>query len=77
MGVHRRVIEEAKKLRNDLKNQTKEKDKEKIYYLYFEKLLSFSGMEEYFRGKYTYNELRDIIKNYYKNYYKGEEKNGR
>ena len=77
MGVHRRVVEEAKKLRNDLKNQIKEKDKEKIYYLYFERLFSFSEMEDYFRGKYTYNELRDIIKNYYKNYYKGEEKNGR
>ena len=49
MGVHRRVVEETKKLRNDLKNQTKEKDKEKIYYLYFERLFSFTEMEEYFR----------------------------
>ena len=77
MGVHRRVLEETKKLRNNLKNQTKEKDKEKIYYLYFERLFSLEEMEVYFKGKYTYNELRTIVRNYYKEYYEKENKNGR
>ena len=77
MGVHRRVLEETKKLRNNLKNQTKEKDKEKIYYLYFERLFSLEEIEVYFKGKYTYNELRTIVRNYYKEYYEKENKNGR
>lgn len=77
MGAHRRVLDETKKLRDSLKAQTKEKDKEKIYYLYFDRLFSIAEIEAYFKGKYTYIELRDIIKGYYKEYYEKENTNGR
>lgn len=66
-----------KQMRDNLKAETIEKDKEKIYYLYFEKLFSIQEMEQHFSGKFTYNELRDIIRQKYKEYYEKEKINGR
>ncbi len=78
MGVHKKApLEEVKNLRKSLKNQTKDKDLEKIYYLYFDRLFSMEEIEHYFKDKYTYNEIRDIIKDKYKKYYDKESKNGR
>ena len=39
---------------------TKE-DKEKIIYLYFDKLYSYEEMENYFNKKYTYHQLKEVI----------------
>lgn len=77
MGIHKQPLDQVKDLRTSLKKQTKEKDLEKIYYLYFERLFSIEEIEQYFKGKYSYNELRNIIKNYYKEYYKKENENDR
>lgn len=78
MGVHKKApLEEVKNLRKSLKEQTKDKDMDKIYYLYFDRLFSIEEIEHYFRGKYTYNEVRAVIKDKYKKYYDKENKNGR
>ena len=78
MGIHRKtMLEKVTNFRNSLKEQTKNKDLEKIYYLYFDRLFSMEEIESHFKGKYTYIEIRDIIKNYYKEYYKRENENGR
>lgn len=66
-----------KEMRNDLKMQTKNNDKEKIRYLFFDKLFSIVELEQYFRYKYTYNELRDIVRQMYKEYFEEEKTNGR
>lgn len=66
-----------KNLRNNLKSQTTENDIPKIKHLFFDKLFSITELEQYFRGKYTYNELRTIIRNCYKEYYEKEKVNGR
>lgn len=52
-------------------------DKEKIYYLYWKKLCSIEEIENYFKGKYTYNEVRDIIRAKRKEYHDKEKINGR
>lgn len=78
MGVHKKApLEEVKNLRRSLKEQTKDKDMEKIYYLYFDRIFSIEEIEHYFRGKYTYNEVRAVIKDKYKKYYDKENANGR
>lgn len=76
MTVTKKVSEALGMLRHDLKRQTKEKDKENIKFFYFEKLFSISELEQYFRGKYSYNELRTIVRQMYKDYYEQEENNG-
>lgn len=35
-------------------------DVKKIYYLYYEKMYSFEEIEKYFKGKYTYREVKKI-----------------
>lgn len=66
MGLHRKaVLDSVKNLRSNLKEQTKNADKEKIYYLYFERLFSYEDIERFFKGKYTYKELKSIIKEKY------------
>ena len=78
MGVHKKApLEEVKNLRKSLKEQTKDKDIEKIYYLYFNRLFSIEEIVHFFKDKYTYNEIRSIIKERYKNYYDKEKINGR
>lgn len=77
MAETKKVQLALKDLRNNLKEQTKGSDKKTINYLFFEKLFSIAELEQYFRGKYTYNELRDIVRQLYKEYFKEEEVNGR
>lgn len=50
-----------------------EKDKEKILHLFLIRVRKLQEIEEYFKGKYTYNEIRDVTREYYKNWSK---KNG-
>lgn len=76
MTESKRVQEALRLLRNDLKKQTKESDKEKIEYLFFEKIFTIAELEQYFRGKYSYNELRTIVRQMYKDYYEKEKDNG-
>lgn len=38
----------------------KKADIEQIYYLYYEKMYSFEEIEKYFKGKYTYREVKKI-----------------
>lgn len=45
-----------------------EKDKKKIWYLYFEKLYSYDELESYFAYRYTYSELKSVIKEKYNQY---------
>ena len=71
MGIHKRIIGENEELKS------KSKDKDKMYYLYWQKLFSIEDIEHYFKGKYTYNEVRDIIRKKRQEYYDMEEKNGR
>lgn len=76
MAETKKVKDALKRLRDDLKQQTKESDKEKIRYLYFEKVFSFKELEQFFRGKYSYSELRNIVRDMYKDYYEKEKNNG-
>ncbi len=55
-------------MRESLKTQTRDADKEKIRYLYFDRVLSYENIEKAFNGKYTYQELKSIIKEFYKKY---------
>lgn len=71
MGVHKRVVTETEEL------ASKGKDKEKICYLFFQRIFSIEKIEHYFKGKYTYNEVRDIIRAKRKEYYDKENANGR
>ena len=48
-----------------------------MYYLYWHRLFSIEEIEYYFKGKYTYNEVRDIIRKKRQEYYDKENKNGR
>ena len=78
MAVHKKLkLEDIKNWRSSLKIQTKNKDLEKIRFLYFERGLWIEEIEQHFNGKYTYNELKSIIKNTYKEYYDKENANGR
>lgn len=77
MGVHRNMIDATKSMKAKLKAETIESDKEKMYYLYFDRLFSITEIESFFNGKHSYNEIRTIIKDYYKEYYEKEKINGR
>lgn len=72
MGRAKKDLDMIKQMRKNLKKKTINQDKEKIYYLYFEKLFSIEEMEKHFKGKYSYNEIRNIIKDKYIEYYKKE-----
>lgn len=71
MGVHKRVVTETKELAEQ------GKDKDKICYLFFQRVFSLEEIENYFKGKYTYNEVRDVIRAKRKEYYDKENANGR
>ena len=71
MGVHR------KSSAREITFSDPKTDKEKIYYLYWKKLCSIEEIEQYFKGKYTYREVKSIIKERYKEYYDKENVNGR
>lgn len=71
MGIHKRIIGENEELKS------KSKDKDKMYYLYWQKIFSIEDIEHYFKGKYTYNEVRDIIRKKRQEYYDKENANGR
>lgn len=43
-------------------------DKEKIYFLYFERLYSYDEIIKVFHNKYTHSQLRSIILERYKKY---------
>lgn len=45
-----------------------EKDKEKIWDLYFKHFYSYEQIQEFFGGKYTYNEIKFIVNERYKMY---------
>ena len=76
MGVRKKDLEAIKGMRENFKNQTKHQDRDKIYYLYFERLFSIEELQQYFKNKYTYHELRDIVRNMYKEYYEKEKNDG-
>lgn len=78
MGVHKKApLEEVKDLRKSLKDQTKDKDIDKIHRLFFDRLFSIEEIVHFFRDKYTYNEIRGIIREKYQKYYEKERANGR
>ena len=68
MDRHKKDILKLKEMRESLKTQTRDADKEKIRYLYFDRVLSYENIEKAFNGKYTYQELKSIIKEFYKKY---------
>jgi hypothetical protein len=68
MAMHRK---------NDVNTKSLRTDKEKIIYLFFQKCFSIEEIEKYFGGKYTYKEVKDIIRGKYKAYYDKENANGR
>lgn len=41
-------------------------DKQEIIYLYFNKMYSYSRLQEHFKDKYTYAELKGVITKYLK-----------
>lgn len=45
-----------------------QQDKDKICYLFFHRLFSIADVESYFKGKYTYRQIKDIINEKYKNF---------
>lgn len=45
-----------------------EKDKEKILNLFFQRIWSIEVIENHFKGKYTYKEVKAVIKERYNNY---------
>lgn len=71
MGVYKKVIKTPEELKDS------KRDVDKMYYLYWQRMFSIEEIEHYFNGKYTYKEVRDIIRNKRKEYYEQEEKNGR
>lgn len=71
MGVCKRVGKKTQELKDS------KTDMDKMYYLYWHRLFSIEEIEHYFKGKYTYNEVRDIIRKKRQEYYDREEKNGR
>ena len=42
--------------------ESKQKDVDKIHYLFFHRIFSIEDIEAYFKGKYSYNEIKKIIK---------------
>ncbi len=42
--------------------ESQKKDVDKIHYLFFHRIFSIEEIEGYFKGKYTYNEIKKIIK---------------
>lgn len=78
MGIHRNPkLEDIKNVRKTLKGQTQNKDIPKIHHMFFERMFSIEEIEHFFKGKYTYNEVRSIIRGKYIEYYEKESKNGR
>ena len=71
MGVRKKVVNEVAELSQD------GRDRDKIHYLFFQRLFSIEDVEHYFKGKYSYNEIKAIIKERYKDYYRREIVSGR
>lgn len=71
MGVYKKVVKNPQELKDS------KTDLDKMYYLYWHRLFSIEEIEYYFKGKYTYNEVRDIIRKKRQEYYDKENKNGR
>ena len=70
MGVH---LLKAK----DTTLEEKQNDKEKAQYLFFHRLFFIEDIERYFKGKYTYNEIRAMVREKYTKYIDKENVNGR
>lgn len=71
MGVRKQVKKPVSELNDGIK------DNEKMYFLYFKRMFSMEEIEHYFKGKYTYNEVRNIIRTKRREYTGGEIVNGR
>lgn len=71
MGVRKQVKKPVSELNDEIK------DNEKMYFLYFKRMFSMEEIEHYFKGKYTYNEVRNIIRTKRREYAGGEIVNGR
>jgi hypothetical protein len=56
MGVRKTIKSKDENL------DRKQKDVDKIHYLFFHRIFSIEDIEGYFKGKYTYNEIKKIIK---------------
>jgi hypothetical protein len=52
----------------DEKLESKQKDVDKIHYLFFQRVFSIQDIETFFKGKYTYNEIKAIIREKYKKF---------
>lgn len=55
----------------------KKKDIDKVHYLFFHRVFSIEDIEHYFKGKYTYNDIKRMVKLKYQDYYSKENANGR
>lgn len=71
MGIRKNVKHKDEKLEN------KKKDIDKIHYLFFERVFSIEDIEHHFKGKYSYTEIKAMIRDKYKKYYEKEKINGR
>lgn len=53
----------AKKIiKTDEELENKKKDFDKMIYLFFNRCFFIQDIERYFNGKYTYNEIKHIIR---------------
>lgn len=71
MGVHKKVKGK------DADLDSKKKDIDKVHYLFFQRVFSIEDIEHYFKGKYTYNDIKRMVKFKYQDYYSKENANGR
>ena len=69
-------LEDIEVLQKTLKLQTKEEDIKTISYFYFDRGFWIEEIENFFGGKYTYNEIKSIIRGEYIAYYKKEKEEG-
>lgn len=71
MGIRKNVRTKDETL------ESHQKDVDKIHYLFFHRVFSIEDIEHYFKGKYSYAEIKAMIRDKYKKYYEKENKNGR
>lgn len=77
MGANKKLpLDYIKKLKQTHKSHTKEKDLETIKYLYYDRMMSLQEIQTHFKTKYTYNEIKDIVRGTYIDYYEKEKKLG-
>lgn len=50
----------------DMTHRIKDEHRREIIWLYFEEMKNYSYIIDYYKGRYTYAEIRKVIKDYIK-----------